>query len=575
MMSRGADSEPSGRELGALAVLAVLSWLCYLLVALGGQSLHEEGRGGHSRLTLLSLFAAAFACYLLAIRFALRARQDTRLLVVIVSAAVVFRATLLFTDPIEEIDLYRYIWDGTATVSGVSPFRYSPAQVLETHASSDLPPDLKRLVTARDRSPVMKTVLGRIHFAELSTIYPPVSQLVFALATWSTPRDAGLFARMTVMKGWFVAFDLGTLALIVALLRRTGIPVGWSVSYGWCPLVLKEFANSGHLDALAVFLTTAALGLAATALDRNRPVKHSVWTATAAWVVLGLAAGAKVYPLVLAPLLFFAYAVRLGRRFALTGFAAFGLTVALALWPMLAPALGHTSTATDRRAVQGEEAPPLPPWESFSEPPAPEPGLTAFAGEWEMNDFLFLILMENLRPYAHLPAREKAWFSVIPEGWRTALAGRVAAWLVVEPWRAPFVVSRALTLGLFAALALWFAWGARAVDSLGAWLGAAFLTLAWFWLLLPTLNPWYWTWAVPLLPFTRNRAWLALSGLVLLYYVRFWLTYHFAETAVLGTRYPGPLFFDYVVTWLEFGPWFLWLTTEACSSRIRTRSWLP
>jgi hypothetical protein len=91
------------------------------------------------------------------------------------------------------------------------------------------------------------------------------------------------------------------------------------------------------------------------------------------------------------------------------------------------------------------------------------------------------------------------------------------------------------------------------------WLRAAFLTIAWFWLLLPTLNPWYWTWAMPLLPFARSRAWLALSGLVFVYYLRFWLTYHFAETPVLGTRYPGPWFFDYIVTWLEFGPWFLWL----------------
>ena len=64
---------------------------------------------------------------------------------------------------------------------------------------------------------------------------------------------------------------------------------------------------------------------------------------------------------------------------------------------------------------------------------------------------------------------------------------------------------------------------------------------------------------MPLLPFARGRAWMALSGLVFLYYLRFWLTRHFAEAPVLGTRYPGPWFFDYVVTWLEFGPWFLWL----------------
>jgi hypothetical protein len=47
------------------------------------------------------------------------------------------------------------------------------------------------------------------------------------------------------------------------------------------------------------------------------------------------------------------------------------------------------------------------------------------------------------------------------------------------------------------------------------------------------------------------------------YYLRFWLTFHFAETPVLGTPYPGPWFFDYVVAWLEFGPWFAWLAWDA------------
>ena len=89
-------------------------------------------------------------------------------------------------------------------------------------------------------------------------------------------------------------------------------------------------------------------------------------------------------------------------------------------------------------------------------------------------------------------------------------------------------------------------------------LEAVFLTLAWFWLLLPTQNPWYLTWCLPFLPFARGRAWFALSGLAFVYYLRFWMTARFSSP-VLGTPYPGAQFFDFVVTWLEYAPWVLWL----------------
>ena len=56
-------------------------------------------------------------------------------------------------------------------------------------------------------------------------------------------------------------------------------------------------------------------------------------------------------------------------------------------------------------------------------------------------------------------------------------------------------------------------------------------------------------------PFARSRAWLLLSGLAFVYYVRFWLTAQF-PSPLLGTSYPGAQFFDFVVTWLEYAPWF-------------------
>lgn len=567
--------EPIGRKrsapLGILAMLAFISAIAYLGVALSGQSLHQEGRSHRSLLSILALFALAFGCYLIAIRVAVRARQDRPLLGLIVLGAVIFRLTLLASDPIEEVDLYRYLWDGQASKSGVNPFRYSPAQVLVASTDNALPEDLARLVSLRDGSSVMRGILERVHFGELTTIYPPTAQAVFALAALATPRDASLPVRMAVMKAFFVVFDLATLGLVVALLSLAGRPVGWSVAYGWCPLVVKEIANSGHLDALAYFLATLALYLAARLLFPRHPgtpsrAKASM-TAIACGTVLGLAIGAKLYPVVLAPLVLLGLIRRLGLRQAIFPLVAFVVASALVLWPMIPSGRAREAASNGSSPAWNEEAPPAPPMESFSEPREPGQGLSAFLSQWEMNDFLFLLLMENLRPYAQLTSDEKAWFSVVPERSREVLVAGVRDRLGIEARRVPFFLSRAATMLAFAGLAAWLAWRARSASDPVEWLGAAFLTVAWFWLLQPTGNPWYWTWTLPLLPFARNRAWFALSGLAFLYYVRFWLTYHFPDTPVLGTRYPGPPFFDYVVTWLEFAPWFVWLAIESRRSR--------
>src|SRR4029077_9579631 len=102
---------------------------------------------------------------------------------------------------------YRYLWDGSVATQGVSPFRYSPHQVLAAESGSDLPNELARLVRLRDSVPEMKTILKKVHFGELPTIYPPVSQAAFAVCAWFTPANASLFVRMTIMKACFVGFD--------------------------------------------------------------------------------------------------------------------------------------------------------------------------------------------------------------------------------------------------------------------------------------------------------------------------------------------------------------------------------
>jgi hypothetical protein len=365
------------------------------------------------------------------------------------------------------------------------------------------------------------------------------------------------------MKGCFVLFDLGTLAVVIGLLRLAGRHVGWSLTYGWYPLVVKEIANSGHLDAIAVFLTSAAVLIVVSALFR----KTSTCTAGVgllAAAVLGLAVGAKLYPIVLAPLFAATWTGRFGWRQTVAPAAVFVMMVALVLWPMM-PELETKELKSWAALADTRDLPPLPADSSAPDtwpmdPQDPSRSLKAFLGRWEMNDFLFMLVLENVKPDSSRPSEERPWFAVVPDAWRTKIVERPAEWFGMELSATAFLLARIITSAVFLIVVGVLAWHATGSREPVDWLRAAFLTVAWFWLVSPTQNPWYWTWAMPLVVFARSRAWLAVSGLAMVYYLRFWLDYQWPDESVPGIGYSGKLTFDYVVTWLQFAPWFALLT---------------
>ena len=236
----------------------------------------DYGTPGPERpiLTALLLLAALFGLYLFQVALVFRRseREDEpddglpSATGIVVGFAILFRAVLLLSEPIQEVDAYRYVWDGKVIAAGVSPFRYSPDEVMAADAAH--PDDeLAALARVRDRSHANRRILSRVHFGELTTVYPPVSQTVFAVAALVTPDRTSVQNQLRIMKCFIVAFDLGTLWLLMRLLMRVGRPAEWSIVYGWCPLVMKEFANSGHLDSIAVFFTTWSLLCLVNAFD--------------------------------------------------------------------------------------------------------------------------------------------------------------------------------------------------------------------------------------------------------------------------------------------------------------------
>lgn len=522
-----------------VVVLALLGWI----VAISGS--FEYGSLAARPIRLVTgLLIAATLVSLVAIYFGLKIKLQSRSLTwMIILFGISFRMMFLFVSPILEVDLYRYMWDGIVVNNSVSPYDFSPAQVLDRSNSSD--PRLQKLKTLSVKTEALHTIVSRVHFNEYTTIYPPISQAVFAGSMALTPDSASVDVHIFAMKTSLVMFDLGTLLIVLLLIKRTGLHVAWLIVYAWSPLVIKEVANTGHLDAIAVFFVSASVLLMVFYLQainikgqntaaRNRNLFGSS-------LMLALGVGSKIFPVVLAPLMMVTIA-RCQWKDAVKFAISFGLFSAVVMFPML---------------VKNKQ---LNPWFSAEKNEASlesKEGLTSFLTQWRMNDLIFSGVYDNVKPDADNQERNRPWCVMVPNQTRLAITNFVRDRNISA--NPAFFVARIMTLGIFSICYLMILWRTKIPDpkhgfgnnEIAFSVEQCFLVLAVFFVLQPTQNPWYWLWATPLLCFARNRAWLLMSAVLLVYYLRFWFKGYTGNVTFFGYQYSGAGVFDNIVIWIE------------------------
>ncbi|HET7853475.1 MAG TPA: glycosyltransferase family 87 protein [Candidatus Methylomirabilis sp.] len=253
-----------------LACVGTLSGLLYTLnfrLAPIFDRLGLIAREGDPRSAYLPLYFSLFALYGIAVAAVLRKRHGASCLGFIVGFAVLFRAVLLFAPLVLSDDLYRYIWDGRVQWSGINPYLY--------------PPSAPEIAALRDEH-----IYPRINRPESPTIYPPGAQMLFAAIAALFPDS------ITGMRGIMILFDLGTIVLIIRLLKKKGIDPDRVILYAWSPLVIFELAGSGHLEAAMLAFVLLAL--------LSRMDGRSFLAGTA----LGIATLIKLYPAALFPALY-------------------------------------------------------------------------------------------------------------------------------------------------------------------------------------------------------------------------------------------------------------------------------
>jgi alpha-1,6-mannosyltransferase len=263
----------------------------------------------------LKLVVTQTVIYLAAAWLCVRSRDSRQLLVAGLIFATLFRLSIVFYPPYLSDDIYRYIWDGRVQAKGINPYRYIPADnALAQLRDEEIYPSINRRDSAH-------------------TMYPPVAEGAFLLITRFSES-------VTWMKAVMVGLEAIAVWALIQLLTSFGFARQRVLIYAWHPLVVWEFAGSGHVDALAIAFIALAL------LVRRKRIE------TLTGVLLGWATCVKLFPIVLFPTLY----MRRSWKMPL----AFVATILIAYLPYLSVgpvrALGSLpGYASERGLVSGEQ----------------------------------------------------------------------------------------------------------------------------------------------------------------------------------------------------------------------------
>lgn len=176
--------------------------------------------------------------------------------------------------PLED-DFQRYLWDGAVVASGLDPYRYPPERFLGAEA---VPHGYSAVAAAGQET------LKRISFPDLRTIYPSSAQLSFAIAHMIAPFS------IEGLRIVFLFAEVATFFLMLSLLSVLNASVLWSILYWWNPMVAFSIIGLAHVDALVPTFCLGALLMM---------IQHRTHIAVA---LLGVAAGVKIWPMLLLPL---------------------------------------------------------------------------------------------------------------------------------------------------------------------------------------------------------------------------------------------------------------------------------
>jgi hypothetical protein len=197
----------------------VLFFFAYFLITKKHFVLEEHADSNWSSIFVPNIFLKIFG-------FDPNEKSKLKIPLLILTVGIIFRITLLPTSYSTSDDVHRYLWEGKVIVNGYNPYT--------------MPPNHSSLIHLHDEN------YEKVTFKQMSAIYPPLSQAVFA-ANYLIAGNSTVFLKMI-----YLIIEFITLIFILKLLVLKGKDPNLILLYAWLPLPILEYFNNAHLDVVGI-----------------------------------------------------------------------------------------------------------------------------------------------------------------------------------------------------------------------------------------------------------------------------------------------------------------------------------
>lgn len=260
-----------------LYVTATVLLGCFVLLYLLSNIFPQDNSAADQPVLLfVSLLIFSSVPYLTAVSKVKKREVKYYSILFIFILGIVIRLITIFSSPVLEVDFFRYMWDGAVTSEGITPYRYSPMEVISGDTGNA---EIEKLAEESE------DVIKEINHKHLKTIYPPVTQMFFAVSHIINPWS------LLTWKFVLLITDIINFFLLLMIMKQLNIPWSNMLIYWWNPLLIVTTFNAAHFDIITVTFVMISLLLI---------LKGRVTTSL---VTLGLGIGVKLWPVFIAPLM--------------------------------------------------------------------------------------------------------------------------------------------------------------------------------------------------------------------------------------------------------------------------------